>query len=368
MHGIIFAYNTNIRLKELTEHRTVSSIPFGGRYRVIDFMLSNMVNSGILDVGVIMRENYQSLLDHLGSGKDWDLSRKRGGLWLLPPFGLTNSKGESGYRGKMDALSHVMAYIQHVRYPYVVLADGDLVTNIDLNPVLAHHKETGADITAVCTPKHIGLPQESTYLTFGRGGFVTDVVISPAKPEGCETLGIYIMETSMLEKLVSYCATRNLFSFEVDVLQKMAGTLKVSGFIHHAYASRMQSTAAYFHESMQLLKGEVRDALFVPERTVRTKVRDEASSYYSPTARVGNCIVADGCYIEGDVENSVLFRGVTVEKGARVENSILMQDTRVCGGAHLNYAITDKNVVINEARMMMGHASYPIAIAKDTVV
>ncbi|MCL2747161.1 MAG: glucose-1-phosphate adenylyltransferase subunit GlgD [Oscillospiraceae bacterium] len=371
MHGLIFAYagGGGTRLKELTEHRSVSSLPFGGRYRVIDFMLSNMVGAGITDVGVIMRENYQSLLDHLGSGKDWDLSRKRGGLRLLPPFSFAGKGPYEGvFLGSMAALFDITSYLSHIRQEYVVLAEGCLVANLPLEDALRHHIANGADITALCTPRRLGQAECACFLQMDDDDIVTDIARGRDMLDTTESLGVYILSKKLLETLVAHCAAHNLYDFERDVLQGMLGTLKVSGYVFNGFAARMSTVASYFEHNMSMLRAEVRASLFLKDRPVKTKVRDDTSTYYAPAARVSNCLVADGCFIEGDVENSVIFRGVRIESGARVHNSILMQDTKVSAGAILGYAITDKEVVIGPGRMLMGHATYPIAIGKGSIV
>lgn len=181
LHGIIFAYLSNPDLRELTQHRNTCSIPYGGQYRVIDFMLSNMVNAGVSDVGLIVHANYQSLLDHVGSGKDWDLSRKHGGLRILPPFGYSGRR-EGVYRGRMDALAGVRSYLQYIRQDYVVLAGGDLAVNLPLNDIFEAHIRNDADITAVCTSRPMGSPKDCDYFTIGAGGRITDVLVHPPLP------------------------------------------------------------------------------------------------------------------------------------------------------------------------------------------
>ena len=370
MHGIIFAYPSHIRLKELTEHRTASSVPFGGRYRVIDFMLSNMVNAGVNDVGVIMRENYQSLLDHLGSGKDWDLSRKRGGLRLLPPFGYAGGPRDANtYRGRMEALFSVTNYISRIRQEYVVLADGDIVVNLPLEEIFRNHLDSGADITCVCTsPAYCPEGDDVGFVTLGKGGRVTDVSLGRPEKDSKGLLNTYILSKKLLENLMAHCAAHNLYHFQRDVLQNMNDRLNIAGWEFGGFSARLQSVSDYFVQSMNLLKPEVRGDLFSRARPIKTKVRDEASTYYGPSSRVKNCFVADGCYLEGEIENSIIFRGVRIEEGAKVKNCILMQDTRVLSGASITYAITDKDVSINPGRTLVGHESYPIAISKGAVV
>ena len=368
LHGIVFAYRPTPDLRELTTIRTISSLPFGGRYRIIDFMLSNMVNAGVTDVGVILHENYQSLLDHLGSGKDWDLSRKHGGLRILPPFAYAHKQRQGVFRGKMEALDGVYTYLQSIRQEYVVLADADIAINIDLQQVLRQHIDTGADITAVCTTHPSGDPHQCTYCTVGESGLVTDVTESPHIASGCESLDMYILSKELLISLVEYCATHNLYSFSNNVLIAMKDQLKIRPFLFDGYTARLQTVNAYYTCSMDLLKPEVRQELFAPQRPIRTKDRSNPSTYYSPESKCTNSLVADGCIIEGVVENSILFRGVHVGKGAVVRNCILMQSTIIGEGASTDYVISDKNVQISAHRTLMGHESYPLVIAKNAIV
>ena len=367
MHGIIFAYLSHPKLKELAEHRTAASLPFGGRYRCIDFMLGNMVNAGINDVGVVMRDSYQSLLDHLGSGKDWDLSRKRGGLKLLPPFGYAGPRRNVEFRGRMEALYGVASYISRIRQEYVVLADGEIVANISLEDVLDAHIKSGADITCVCTPGGEGgaVSDEAFYSLDGTGRIVD---ITMGLKDGYESMNVFILSKTLLEHLLSYCAARSLYHFNRDVLQAMKEKLKLTAYVFKDYCARLISVSNYFQHSMDLLKPEVRHDLFLRSRSIRTKVRDEAPTYYSPDSSPKNSVVADGCYIEGAVENSILFRGVQVGKGAVVQNCILMQDTHVKAGARISHVIADKEVTVSENHILVGHSTYPIAVSKGAEV
>ncbi|MCL1806632.1 MAG: glucose-1-phosphate adenylyltransferase subunit GlgD [Oscillospiraceae bacterium] len=368
MHGILFAYSSNVRLKELTEHRTASSMPFGSRYRVIDFMLSNMVNAGITDIGVIMRENYQSLLDHLGSGKDWDLARKRGGLRLLPPFAYAGTRRElSTYRGNLEALYAITSYMEHIRQEYIVLADGDLIVNLPLEEIFESHIESGADITCVCLGHESGV-EGGTYLRLGLQNRVREVLLSGLDEKAYPCIGVYILSKKLLEKLLADSAKHNGVIFTRDVLQRMQGQLNMTAYIHKGFSTRPQSVADYFKQTMALLKPDVRKDLFNRKRPIKTKLRDEASTYYAPESHVKRSVVADGCIIKGELEDCIVFRGVTVEKGAKLSNCILMQDTVIREDVDLSFAITDKEVEVTKGRILKGHESYPIAISKGSVV
>ena len=368
LHGILFAYRSDANLGELTRPRNTCSLPFGGRYRLIDFMLSNCVNAGITDVGVVVHQSYQSLLDHLGSGKDWDLSRKHGGLRILPPFSYTEA-GHGEYRGSMEALAGVYDYLQDIRQDYVLLAWGDTAINLPVNEVFEQHRNSGADITIVCTPTLKGAPQFSEYVEVSEEGRITDLSVHPTSADkALESLEIYILSKRLLMDMVNYCSAHDVANFSRGVLQPRLKSLKMMPYIHRGYVGRFQSVSDYFQRSRGLLAPAVRADLFNTARPIRTKDQSNPSTYYGPESRSVASLVADGCQIEGEVENSILFRGVVVEKGAKVSNSVLMQGTVVKAGASLSYVIADKDVTVSEGRMLMGHVTYPLAIAKGSVV
>ena len=368
LHGILLAYRSDPALRELTQHRNTCSIPFGGRYRIIDFMLSSMVNAGVSDIGLIVNSQYQSLLDHVGSGKDWDLSRMRGGLRILPPFSYSQSGASSEGRGRMDALVDVRSYLQKIRQDYVVLAWGDIVANLPIADAFEQHLATGADITAVCTANPTGDPASCTYFTVGANGTVTDVSVHPNAPMGCETLECYIMSKQLLLYLVDYASAHRIHSFSEGVLLSMVNQLKIIPFLYNGYVARIHSVSSYFSKSMELLDPAVQENLFSHSNPVKTKIQTLPATYYGPEACNRGSFIADGCIVEGEVENCILFRGVRVEKGAKVSNCILMQGTTVRSDAELSYVITDKNVTINSGRKLMGHENYPLAIEKNATV
>lgn len=368
LHGIIFAYHSSDSLGELSKPRNTCSLPYGGRYRLIDFMLSNMVNAGISDIGLIVHENYQSLLDHVGSGKDWDLSRKHGGLRILPPFSTAESAHHT-YAGTLDALCGVSSYLTGIKQEYVVLAWGDMALNIPLEAVYRQHIEQGNDVTMVCSDRHYGVPSATQYLTTTNDGRVLDVLTNPSTaPEAAEFLSICILSKSLLLELIEDCATHDVHTFTRGALLPRLGELNIHTYTHTGYVARFDSVRDYFDRSMDLLDRDVRRQLFLPDAPIRTKDRSDPSTYYSPDSRVTNCLIADGCVIEGDVENSIVFRGAVVEKGARVRNCILMQGTVVKAGADLAYAIADKNVTVETGHCLLGNAAFPIAIGKNSIV
>ena len=366
LHGLIFAHGKHTGLRELTELRSPASVPFGGRYRMIDFVLSSMVNAGVSDVGVILHGNYQSLLDHLGSGKDWDLSRKHGGLRLLPPFEQT--RGLDGARGKVEALAGVRSYLADIRQSHVVLADSDLIINIPIQDVYQAHLASGADITAVCTSS-VDSEGDVTFFRLDKSGRVKDTLFPLRDRTGCHrSLEIYILSKELLLELVDECMSHDQVSFRGAVLQAKADSLKIQSYVWDGYAAQIRSLNEYYRRSLELLDPSIRRELFPAARPVHTKERNDASTYVDPAGTCCNCLVADGCTIEGTVENSIVFHGVSVAKGAEVKNCILMQDVTVSRDAVLHHVIADKAVEIMDARTLMGHDHYPMVIAKGSKV
>lgn len=366
--GLVFANMHDTTLGDMTKNRTMGSVMFGGRYRLIDFPLSNMVNSGISEVGVITKSNYQSLLDHLGSAREWDLARKKGGLYILPPFGNVES---TLYRGRIEALYGAMSFIKHSRAKYVILSDCDVVTNIDYKPIVAAHIESGADITAVA---HTGVYSSddiktSTVFNVDADKNITSVLINPDISGTCTTsLNVFVMSMDFLIETVNDAMARGNVSFERNILQEKCRELKIKIYEYDNYFSKLNSPESYFKSNMALLEPENARKLFVPKRSIYTKVSDNAPVKYDLDSKVSNSLVADGCIIEGEVENSVLFRGVKVGKGAKVKNCILMQGTVVGDNAELNYLITDKNVSICENHILTSSPQYPMYVGKGASV
>lgn len=366
--GLVFANMHDTTLGNMTKNRTMGSVMFGGRYRLIDFPLSNMVNSGISEVGVITKSNYQSLLDHLGSAREWDLARKKGGLYILPPFGNVES---TLYRGRIEALYGAMSFIKHSRAKYVILSDCDVVTNIDYKPIVAAHIESGADITAVA---HTGVYSSddiktSTVFNVDADKNVTSVLINPDISGTCTTsLNVFVMSMDFLIETVNDAMARGNVSFERNILQEKCRELKIKIYEYDNYFSKLNSPESYFKSNMALLEPENARKLFVPKRSIYTKVSDNAPVKYDLDSKVSNSLIADGCIIEGEVENSVLFRGVKVGKGAKVKNCILMQGTVVGDNAELSYLITDKNVSICENHILTSSPQYPMYVGKGASV
>lgn len=371
--GIIIGFDGNNDLRELSEHRPVASVPFGGRYRVIDFMMSNLVNSGCYQVAVLMRDKYQSLLDHLGSGKDWDLSRKRGGMFLLPPNAFAPKSSPlvtENYRTSLEALGSISDMLNKNKSEHVLICSADIVANIPLDEVMKEHKKSEADVTIVCTKNPEGGAFDM-FLDLSPRHEVEDIRNGDNMGGKCKykSMGIYIMKRKSLQSLLSDCVTHNLRSFERDAMQHVfkRGD-KVHGYVFDKYSAKIENVKGYFSASMDMLDKDIRDQVFLKNRPILTKIYDEAPTYYGEDAEVSDSLIADGSRIEGTVENSIIFRGCTIAKDAIVKDSIVLPNSSIGEGVELSYVVTDKGVTVRENRKMMGSATYPVAIAKNATV
>lgn len=370
--GLIYTGEANAQLRELTFSRSVAAVPFGGRYRAIDFVLSNIVNSGITSVGLIAQRNYHSLMDHLGSGKEWDLHRKRDGLFILPPFVTKDNTGV--YRGTVDAIRSVLGYVRRNTQRYVVLTGSHTIYNTDFGAMIHQHIETGADITIMYSDESGNdFDRREQYddlrLKVDESGRVTELTFNPLNPStpltGCDA---YIMDKTLLEYLVEDAAAHGEFDFMQGVLIKNQHKFNFYGWRYDGYVARLNSVAQFYRHNMNLLKPEVAFDLFNADHPVYTKVKDEVPARYIGGGSAKNSIVADGCIIEGHVENSIIFRGVYIGKGARVKNSIVMQSSIINQGCDLDYMVLDKGCQVLGGRRLAGYDSYPMILRKGVVV
>ena len=367
VHGIIYAYGSTPEMGELIRNRTAASMPFCGRYRLIDFSLSSMMNAGIHNVGVIMQRDYQSLLDHLGSGKDWDMDRRIGGLKMLPPFGLPEyHRGD--YTGTIEALNAVKTYIHGIKESTIVMAHGNLAANVDLAEVLRQHFESGAELTAVCTENTPDY-RHHRYIA-DSDGFARKMAFNQHdKGEGLASLEVYVISKKLLIDLMGYCFTENKYHFHRDAIANYlenGGRVKI--YLHKGYARRIMSKASYFSTSMDILSSDVRADLFPAERPVRTKSEEAVSTYYAESAVSRNSLVADGCIIEGELKNCVISSDVRIGKGACLTNCIVMKGSEIRQGACLTNCIVDKDCVISANRILKGDASLPYIIPKFSIL
>ncbi len=369
--GIIFSDMHDSALGALTENRTTASVPFGGRYRLIDFTLSNMVNSDISDIGIITKSNYQSLMDHVGAGRPWDLARKRGGLAIIPPFASHGGLGI--YRGRLEALAGALSYIRHNDAKYVMISDSDVIANVDLRDMVKQHIASNAQMTLLYKTITVGPDLKGEDLTLmtldEETGDVKDIArYASAKGQQNLYLNVLLIEKTLLERMINDAMSHDQYSMVRHCIQPAVGRMTVKGYAFEGYATKIENMNSYFAAHMDLLKPEVRTELFPKDRPVFTKVRDQVSVRYGLSSKVGNSLIADGCIINGEVYNSIIFRGAKIGKDAVVRNCIIMQNTYVGDNAHLEYVISDKDVLIKDSRTLVSYETHPIYISKgDTI-
>ncbi len=370
--GIIFPNTYDDYVPELVNERLMASIPFGGRYRMVDFVLSSMVTSGIDNISILVRNNYHSLMDHLGAGREWDLTRKNGGFSIFPPY---SEKGMKVYTGRIEAIASILDTLKDQNEKYVVLADSNIAVNFDFKAMLNAHIESGADITVAYAKEEIPAALKNStdlknlYFTLKMEDNRVNKLYINSKEDGVQNLSmnIYIMERELLINEITGAFVRGFTYFERDILAPQVDKLNVQGYEFTGYKARICDMKSYFEENMKLLNDENLDGLFAGN-PIYTKVRDDNPTRYIAGAKGKNSLVADGCVIEGEIENCILFRGVKISKGAKVKNCILMQDTIVGEGANLEYVITDKNVTISAGKDFHGTDTYQVFVAKGQTV
>lgn len=365
--GMIFANIHEEALGGLTDLRTMGSVPFCSRYRLIDFPLSNMVESSITKIGVITNANFNSLMDHVGTGKPWDLSRKNDGLYLLPPYSI-NSVAMWGNR--IDAIYGNMGFLDHSNQEYVLMSDCNNILSLDFAEVFKAHEDNNADITIVTVkakkPRNI-----SSLLVFNSvaaDGRIEDAVVDPdTQDEVCYSTNIVLIKKYLLQTLVSKAHSKNEVSFQRNVIMEAIKSKKVYAYdATDNFIGTVDSIQSYYDISISLLDKDNKKKLFAKERPIYTKERDDMPTLYGMDAKVCNSLVADGCEIKGTVNNCILFKGVKVEEGAVVSDSILMQDTVIGANAKINCIIADKDCSIKAGVELSGAPNFPVSLSKDT--
>ena len=371
--GIIFSSLNQNTLSRLTSDRTVAAIPFACRYRLIDFALSNLVNANIFNINIVANYNYRSLLEHLGSGKDYDLARREGGINFVSPFLTANNPDGKMFSTHMEALKSMkVEYIDQFKEDYVVLMDCDHVLNIDIKDVIKTHEKTGANVTIVTntvdasyTSKHPRMMVSSV------AGKVTQIALNDVYDERHPelSLGIFVMKTNYLRILIEEAEAYNLNSL-TQLLLKNCKSSNYRTYKYNGFFASVSSFLDYYKYSMELVNNESARASLLEKREapIFTRVHNSAPTAHTKTAKVSNSMIADECVIEGTVINSVVFRGVKIEKGAVVKNSVLFHGTTVCKNASLNCIVTDKDVVVSQGVTLSGNENMPFYIQKGRKV
>ncbi len=365
--GIIFTNDAS--LGELTNKRTMASIPFGGRYRQIDFALSNLSCAGVRHVGVISRHSYQSLMNHIGDGEEWGLELEEGGLEFLTPYAQSTV---GTYRGKLESLNNAMDFLEYgAGDELVVMIDSAILSNIDLAKVLDAHVASGKDVTVVTKAGICNGEKKIDLAMKVEDGEIKDMVVDYAAPaDYVASMDIFVLNKKWLMKSVKEMIARDKFHMDRDLVLGgwNRGVVSVNTYAFDGVAMFNESVEEYFQHSLDLIKKDVRNDIFHGNHPVYTKTRDRVPTYYGEECEVENSLVADGCFLEGEVENSVLFRQVTVCKDAEVEDCVIMNDSVIGEGAELKYVILDKNVTVTPGAKLIGTKQSPIIVKRGETV
>lgn len=364
--GIIFT--NDVAVDALTQKRTMASLPFGGRYRQIDFHLSNLAAGGIEHIGIVSRSNYQSLMNHVGSGEEWGLELGHGGLEFLTPGSLGNN---DRYRGKLENLNAVIDFLRFSREEYVVLSDSSIITNLDVKDILRSHVESGKDITIVGKPGVADGKMELDMAMKMEDGKLVDITVSYPAPEGyLASMDLFVVGRQWLIEKVQELVAHDKYHMDRDLVlgQWNEGKVAINLYKYDGVALYNENAEEYFANSMALLDKNVRDGLFNAHHPIFTRVRDRVPNYYGDESQVTNTVTADGGIFNGKVENSVLFRNVHVEKNAHVDRCVVMSETTIGEGAFLQYVILDKNVTVNPGAKLVGTPKCPIIIKRGETV
>jgi glucose-1-phosphate adenylyltransferase len=271
--GIIFPNSYDNTVPELVTERAMASIPFAGRYRMVDFVLSSMANCGISNVSIVVRKNYHSLMDHLGTGREWDMARRHGGLNIVPPFA---EKGVRIYSGRVEALGSILSFLEHQKEKYVVMSDANIAVNYDFNALLAAHQASGADVTVAYQKTEIpeGRKNDNYTLTIDADGRVTELLFNDYR-SGVQNLdlNIYVLERETLIKLVKDATARGLIYFERDILAHNVNILNIHALEYTGYVAHICDMKSYFDENLKLIDDRNLEALFPKEQETSIEIK-----------------------------------------------------------------------------------------------
>lgn len=372
--GLVFADNPEVDLGVLMNNRSLAAVPVGGRYRIIDFILSNMVNSGIINIGITTQSNYQSLMDHIGTGRSWDLDRKNEGLFLLPPY-IESATASDTVLGGIDTIYGAMDYLKRSRQEYVIVSNCNTICNIDYRKVFKAHIDNDADITMVCFKvdklEESELKRSILVNANEKSGLISDIQIYPSKQSNnLSYMHTFLLKRELLIDLVEDCVSHGEHIISKDLLLRRVKNGRVFAYTFDGYNQTIDSIQTFFKFNLDLLNKEVRDELFAADgdNKIYTKPKDMTPTKYGKGADVSASFIADGCKIDGVVKNSIIFRGVNVGSGASIENSIIMQQSDIMDNCMVENAIFDKEVILRSGKKLVGQETYPVVIGKRTVV
>lgn len=362
--GLILADDRRVNLGDLTSPRALAAVPFAGRYRIVDFMLSNLVNTGISTVGVTTFNKYKSLMDHLGTGSSWDLDRKHQGLSIIPPYITSDT-----YYGAND-LAGILNFFEYKKKKYVVVCGSSVIFNSDFKTLLENHAQSGADMTLLYAKESADFAGPETVLEFDRKNLLKSCLLEPTEKvkQRKSFLDVMVIERELLVHILSDSLSRGKTEIDLTSFIKLYEKYQIRGVEHKGFYLRINSLQNYFRSTMKMIDLKAQKSLYWGQKPIYTKVKDEAPSFYAAESRVVNGVISDGCIIEGAINKSLLFRGVTVSKGAEINNCVIFQNVVISEDCYLENCILDKYVHIRPGTKLIGKEDYPIVISKGAIV
>lgn len=363
MMGIIDDTVKESFLEKLTFHRSIASVPFGGNYRFIDFILSSMTNSDIKNIGVLLQNKDRSLIDHLGSGRNWNLNRKKDGLFLLS----NNYARQNHFKKKrLNYLYNNLDYIKKSSQEFVAFADSRIIASFNFKDVLLYHQSRKADITLICSRNSsICNKNDNIYPVTDENGRVVNLLVRPGNT--CFT-HCFILKRRLLVKIINALIKEEITDVYYNVIKNKLGKYKVYAYYEDKYITMIKSVQDYYQSNMDLLKQNVRKELFTQNKRVYTNIDNIPPTKYISGNKVKNSLIANGCIIEGKVENSILFNNVKIHKNAYVKNSIIMKNSEVKSNAVIEKVILDKNVIITPGKKLLCKINKPMLVKKKEVI
>lgn len=364
--GVVFADSHYAKLDELTSIRPLAALPVYGRYRIVDFVLSNMVNSGMINVAVVTQNNYHSLMGHLGSGKQWNLARKRYGLTLFPPFSNLSSTGSDS---RIDILYGVLDFLKRSTQDYVLLAESNIIINETFNAFFNNHISKNADISIAYQTINEESEAVESYIYVDSNENVTGIDTGENIGNSNKRyLGYILVNKQVLINIIEQSKVRGKKGYLTNLIVRNIGKLKIIGYPFACYAKKVATLKDYYNANMDVLNKNVRDEIFNSKHPIYTKDKDSTPTKYLESANVKNSFVADGCIINGTIENSIIFRNVIVRKNTTIKNSIIMQQSDIGEDIRLENVILDKKVIVRDNKELVGTDSFPIVVGKGRLI
>ncbi len=359
--GILNLNENEKNIISLTKNRPLASVPIAAKYRIIDFALSNMVNSGLNNIGIFTQSKSRSLVDHLGSGKPWDLDRRFNGLFVFN-FGIANVSLNDA-----EMLWNNMEYIYRSKEKNVILSPSYMIGNIDYVQAVAYHEEKKQDITVLYKTINTGVKNflDCDVLNIDDNNNVLSVGKNIGGNDSLNiSMEMFIMKKDLLITLINKCVQTGSYCTIKSAIYNNLENFKVTAYEFKGYLQCINSISAYYKSNMSMLNQKTTKELFFMNGPIYTKIIDEPPTKYDQDSKVSNSIIADGCIIEGVVENSIISRGVMVHKGAEIKNSIILQNCEIKENSKLFSVIMDKNVIIDKGKLLNGDEEFPLVIEK----